>query len=250
MDISQKMKTDWTDKAQENAYHWVDSSRKDWDKDEYYKGGIDEVARYVLPVFKKAGLGRDALSKMQALDIGCGTGRLSVALAKHFGKVDGVDISQEMIDIAKRDNKDISNVSFYTNNGTDLIDLANNLYDFVFSFIVFQHIPKRSIVVNYIKEIHRVLSPGAYMQIQVRGYPGYLASGVPAYQYMGFNSFYVGLSRKKKLPTPVFYKYDTLFGAFFKERELANIAREAGYRNIETFYTPGNMRYLWLRAVK
>jgi len=249
-EISQKMKKDWSDRAKENAYHWVDSSKKDWDKSEYYKGGVSEVEEYVLPIFKKGAIKIDALSKMRALDIGCGTGRLSVAMAKYFGKVDGVDVSEDMIDIAKRDNKDISNVDFHINNGVDLSGIKNDVYDFVFSFIVFQHIPKRSIIKNYIKEIYRVLKPGSYMQVQVRGYPGYLASGVPAYQYKGFDSFYMGVSRKKSLPVPVFHRYDTLFGAFFKDGEISDVASKIGYRNIETFYTAGNSRYLWIRAVK
>jgi hypothetical protein len=60
----------------------------------------------------------------------------------------------------------------------------------------------------------------------------------------------MGLSRKKGLPVPVFCGYDTLFGAFFKEGEIADVASKIGYRSIETFYTSGNSRYLWIRGVK
>jgi len=42
-------------------------------------------------------------------------------------------------------------------------------FDFVFSFITFQHIPAKWIVYSYISEIGRVLKPGGLFKFQVNG---------------------------------------------------------------------------------
>ena len=42
-------------------------------------------------------------------------------------------------------------------------------FDFAFSVIVFQHIPSRAIIENYVREVHRLLRPGALFKFQVQG---------------------------------------------------------------------------------
>jgi len=76
-----------------------------------------------------------------ALDFGCGVGRLVLPLAGHFGTVVGVDISDAYLAEAarNRDRKGVTNVEF-----TDsLDDLAaqRRRFDLVHSYIVFNHIP-------------------------------------------------------------------------------------------------------------
>ncbi|MGK7920986.1 MAG: methyltransferase domain-containing protein [Trichodesmium sp.] len=102
------------------------------------------------------------------LEIGCGVGRLIKYLRENFARVDGVDISENMIQFAKQylaDGK--QNGEVYVNNGCDLQQLADESYDFVFSTIVFQHIRSISIVKSYLRETFRVLKPGGYFRIQV-----------------------------------------------------------------------------------
>ncbi len=43
--------------------------------------------------------------KRRALDFGCGVGRLTQALARHFNIVDGVDIAPSMIELANQFNR-------------------------------------------------------------------------------------------------------------------------------------------------
>src|SRR6266702_4752359 len=61
------------------------------------------------------------------------------------------------------------NVEFHVNNGADLSMFANDQFDFAISAIVFQHIPKKAIVENYIRETWRVLRPGSIFKFQVQG---------------------------------------------------------------------------------
>lgn len=44
-------------------------------------------------------------------------------------------------------------------------------FDFAFSTIVFQHIPSREVIVNYVREVSRLLRPGALFKFQVQGDP-------------------------------------------------------------------------------
>ncbi|WP_293078976.1 methyltransferase domain-containing protein [Okeania sp. SIO3B5] len=104
----------------------------------------------------------------KVLEVGCGVGRLIKYLRENFARVDGVDISEKMIQFAKQylaDGKQNGEVS--VNNGCDLQALSSESYDFVYSTIVFQHIRSISIVKSYFSEIFRVLKPGGYFRIQV-----------------------------------------------------------------------------------
>jgi SAM-dependent methyltransferase len=42
-------------------------------------------------------------------------------------------------------------------------------FDFAFSTIVFQHIPSREVIENYVREVNRLLRPGALFKFQVQG---------------------------------------------------------------------------------
>jgi len=48
-----------------------------------------------------------------------------------------------------------------------LVDLKSNEYDFVMSYVVFQHIPVYSIRKKLLQEILRVLKPGGLFSIQM-----------------------------------------------------------------------------------
>jgi SAM-dependent methyltransferase len=91
------------------------------------------------------------------------------ALAAVFREVHAVDISGEMVALARRNLSDLPNVFLHNNNGTDLAELPGNAYDFAFSFIVFQHIPNRDVIQSYVCEVHRCLKPGAVFKFQVNG---------------------------------------------------------------------------------
>ncbi len=60
-------------------------------------------------------------------------------------------------------------VHIYQNNGCDLSVLPELEYDFAYSAIVFQHIPSREIIENYVREVHRLLRFGALFKFWVQG---------------------------------------------------------------------------------
>jgi SAM-dependent methyltransferase len=102
------------------------------------------------------------------------------ALAGLFGQVYAVDISRRMVRQARRAVEGFPNVRVFRNNGVDLGAVREHWWnrfglgaklqiDFAFSCIVFQHIPSHAIIESYVREVYRLLRPGALFKFQVQG---------------------------------------------------------------------------------
>lgn len=129
-----------------------------WDREEFFESGRAEIDA----LMESCGFQRGNNGK--ALDFGCGVGRLSKALRAYFGEVFGVDISEEMVGLAKQ----------FTPSGTFLVNQTNNLgafrgdyFDFIYSNIVLQHQPNKEIARGYIREFIRVLKPTGTAVFQI-----------------------------------------------------------------------------------
>ncbi|MFN3322892.1 MAG: class I SAM-dependent methyltransferase [Bryobacteraceae bacterium] len=164
----EKMQREWDERARENARYYVATGRTDWTEEEFYHSGEQTVAEQILNDMINICQGRDP-GRMRVLEIGCGVGRVTRALSKVFGEVYGVDVSGEMIRRARQALADRPNIRLFQNNGKDLSVLPEAPFDFAFSTIVFQHIPSREIIENYVKEVWRLLRPGALFKFQVQG---------------------------------------------------------------------------------
>jgi SAM-dependent methyltransferase len=165
-----RMRRDWNDRARENARHYVASGRENWTDEDFFESGQVWLREYVLPDLELI-CGALAPSEVRMLEVGCGAGRMTKAFSELFGSVDAVDISAEMTARAAAALGNRSNVRFHVNNGRDLSMFGPFAFDFVFSGIVFQHIPRKAIVENYIREASRVLRPGGVFKFQVQGVP-------------------------------------------------------------------------------
>ncbi len=166
-----KMEADWDKRARENARFYVASDRQDWTDEDFFKSGRQTVEEEVLTDMGNICQGRDP-KQMRILEIGCGAGRVTRALADVFGEVHAVDVSRKMIKLARRALAGKRNVRLYKNNGMDLSVIPAEVpFDFAFSTIVFQHIPSLEIIENYVHEVHRLLRPGALFKFQVQGCP-------------------------------------------------------------------------------
>jgi SAM-dependent methyltransferase len=107
-----------------------------------------------------------ALRRSHALDFGCGVGRLTQALARHFDRVTGIDISAEMIALAGTHNRHGERVNYLHNTRADLSALPEGSFDFVCSLITLQHIPPHY-VRGYVAEFLRVCAPGGAILFQM-----------------------------------------------------------------------------------
>lgn len=125
-----------------------------WDADEFFATGEAEVEHVVSTA---AGLG---LSRRErALDFGCGVGRLTRALGQRFGHALGLDISEGMVEQARRLNADVPACEFRVNAAPDLGSLESESFDLVYSSIVLQHLPSARDIERYVAEFLRVARP-------------------------------------------------------------------------------------------
>jgi SAM-dependent methyltransferase len=100
-----------------------------------------------------------------ALEIGYGGGRLLHAASDYFREVIGIDIHDEYDAVAaflRQQNK--HNVRLIRTCG-DTIDVADASIDFVYSFIVLQHLPSFVTFARYLGEVYRCLTMGGVAQL-------------------------------------------------------------------------------------
>jgi SAM-dependent methyltransferase len=170
-EITSKMREEWDRRALENARHYVATGQLDWNDEDYFASGRENVSREILTDMGNICQGKDP-KEMTVLEIGCGSGRITRALSEVFGQVYAVDISGEMIRQARQSLHDRPNAHVFQNSGADLSVLGDIRVDFAFSFIVFQHIPSRDVIRSYVREVHRLLRPGGLFKFQVQGGSG------------------------------------------------------------------------------
>ncbi len=89
----------------------------------------------------------------KALDLGCGVGRLSMALSKKGFDVTGIDISQTAIAHAKQNaKKENEKIKFYAKDATNLSFLKDETFDFVLDWANLHGVPEDKRI-KYINEI-------------------------------------------------------------------------------------------------
>jgi ubiquinone/menaquinone biosynthesis C-methylase UbiE len=161
------MRRDWNDRAREDANFYVAFGRRDQDDEEFFASAADVVRGLEFDLRRlPAGANRRA---WRALEIGCGPGRLMRPMSRNFGEIHGVDVSDEMIRRAAANLRGIPHAHVHHTSGADLAPFADQSFDFVYSYAVFQHIPSREVVMQYLAEAVRVLKPGGLIRAQLNG---------------------------------------------------------------------------------
>ena len=168
--VEKRMKSDWNQRAKNDTLFVIATDHSESENDFWKSGYIerDKILGKNSSDFFDITLNQDP-EKMQVLEIGCGIGRILIPMSEIFGKVIGIDIAPEMIRIGQEQIANISNCKILESNGSDLSLFSDNYFDFCYSFIVFQHIPDKKIIENYIREVSRILKPGCFFRFQVRG---------------------------------------------------------------------------------
>ncbi|MBZ5626620.1 MAG: class I SAM-dependent methyltransferase [Acidobacteriia bacterium] len=164
-----KMRRDWDQRARENYRHYIVNCRKDWSEEDFRASGEVTASHYILTDMLNICQGKRP-EEMRVLDFGCGAGRVTRSLAKTFGEVHGVDISIEMVRLARQALGDMPNAHIHQTNGEDLRVLGDLQFDFAFAFSVFHHIPSKSIIENSIREVGTHLRSGCLFKFEVQGY--------------------------------------------------------------------------------
>jgi SAM-dependent methyltransferase len=209
--VLDRMRADWNERAGEDAYYYVAFGRRQQDDDEFFATGKEIVI--ALEMDLKRLRGRDA-----ALEIGCGPGRLMRPLSRHFGEIHGVDVSDEMIRLAGQRLRNTPNAHAHHSSGSDLGLFPDEKFDYVYSYAVFQHIPSRDVVLQYLREARRVLKIGGVLRCQINGLPPHAG------------------------------QYDTWSGVRFSPAEIALFAADQDFQllAVEQIWT----QYMWITCRK
>ncbi|MBZ5612287.1 MAG: class I SAM-dependent methyltransferase [Acidobacteriia bacterium] len=165
--VAERMRSDWNQRAREDANYYVAFGGRDQDEDAFLATAAD-VLRLIERELKR--LPQNGAT-WRALEIGCGPGRLMKPLSRHFAEIHGVDVSDEMIRLARERLRDIPHARVQAVESARLAQFAAESFDFIYSYAVFQHIPSRNVVLEYMRETRRLLKPGGVFHGQFNGLP-------------------------------------------------------------------------------
>jgi ubiquinone/menaquinone biosynthesis C-methylase UbiE len=192
------MSEDWDKRMSENPTYYIAARGNDsgyrWDMEEFFRVGEEQTILFTKDFFSRNGFSPDG---KVMLEIGCGIGRMTRAFAETFKLVYALDISPVAIGLGQKINQQFENIRWIIGNGVDLSGLSDECFDFVFSYIVFQHIPVKEILFQYIREIGRVLKPEGLLKFQVCNDPKFPKASSLAIQSAEkekantFSSYYV-----------------------------------------------------------
>jgi SAM-dependent methyltransferase len=144
------------------AWHKKTDPDQQWQLDEFFRLGEEEadaVVEYIKSLEVTLYWGR-------ALDFGCGIGRVTQPLCRHYEEVVGVDIAPSMLKLAEEHNQYRGRCRY------DLAVFGDNHFDFIYSSIVLQHMEPRY-AIAYLKEFIRTLRPDGLLIFQVPSRPNY-----------------------------------------------------------------------------
>jgi ubiquinone/menaquinone biosynthesis C-methylase UbiE len=217
----------WKDKSKEGPSPWTDT--------EFYELGRKDWFDFIVH-WEKYGIDNTV-----GVEIGCGAGRLTGPMAGYFRRVHALDVSEGMIDYARKHVPE-ENASFHVVNGNE-IPLPDASVTAVFSTHVFQHLDSIDVATDYFREISRVLRPGGSVMIHlpILAWPADAPRWVSlAYRFnRSFANFRTALRRTaiakgRFIPVMVMRSYplDYLFSTL----------RECGFHDIEisVFMTKSN----------
>jgi SAM-dependent methyltransferase len=198
--FAQAMKSDWDQRARENARWFINTVRLDQTEDEFDATGVNEIRALITPELSLMTQGRDPKT-LRFLEIGCGIGRMTKHLASIFGEVHATDVSGEMIAQARHRLRLLPNARLYETSGVDFAALPDNYFDIAFSAYVFQHMPSKEVIRSNVVEAYRAVKPGGVLKLH--------SNGVESQVYESVGK-------------------DTWAGATFTEGEMRALARELG----------------------
>jgi SAM-dependent methyltransferase len=163
---AEHMRDFWDARAREDAFFFVDDrlAYGHPDVDRFWAQGAEDLGTVLAAAQVDPPAG-------DVVDVGCGLGRLSRALAQHAASVRAIDVSAEMLSRARELNAHLDNVSWVHGDGVTLQGIDDASADAVVSHVVFQHIPDPQVTLGYVRDMGRVLRPGGWAAFQISNDP-------------------------------------------------------------------------------
>lgn len=164
--IAQRVPTDattreWRLLAQDDPLFavaaWRGKERGGWTPEDFYAAGLEDWADFKRVWTQYAHLGGTCV------EIGCGAGRITQGLAATFDHVVALDVSPDMLALARNQ---VPEAEFVLVDSTT-IPLAEESVDAVFSCHVLQHLETAADVGAYLGDAHRVLRAGGTAMVHL-----------------------------------------------------------------------------------
>ena len=132
----EEMRRFWNDRAREDAFYFVDTRQpyRATEPDRFWDAAA--LLDYLL-----AGLGVAITETDTVLEIGCGIGRITRALAGRAAEVLALDVSDEMLTQARGHNPGLDRVRWILGDGVSLGEVGDGAIDACVSVVVLQHVP-------------------------------------------------------------------------------------------------------------
>jgi SAM-dependent methyltransferase len=166
---------------------------KDHDNDTWWQEGTDHFLS-LLP--------KDAT----ILDVGCGAGRKTRYISDKGYSISGVDFSEKMLEIARRENPE----SEFTVLDVYELDTLDKKYDAVFAQAVLLHIPKTR-VPEVLRKMKNILKPNGLLYLAVKNIRDdaveekVVTENDYGYEYSRFFSYF-GMDELKKYLTDLSFE--------------------------------------------
>ena len=175
MTSSDAMRAFWDARAREQALYFVDARRAygDTDLESFWASGESDLTR-LLELAQ-----HEIPPHGDVLEIGCGAGRMTRAIAARAGHVVALDVSGAMLERARALTPGPPGADWRLGDGTTLAGIADASVDACISFATFQHVPDPRVTLGYIREVGRVLRPGGWAALQLSTDPNAHAAPGP-----------------------------------------------------------------------
>lgn len=101
------------------------------------------------------------------LDLGCGTGALTLRAAQKGAKVKGIDINAQMLEIAQKQvikKNLLQNINLCEMGVAELETEKSDSYDMVMSGLCFSELSEDELIFT-LKEVKRILKPGGFLHV-------------------------------------------------------------------------------------
>lgn len=208
--------------------------------------------RYIVGIRDRALHERLPRGNAAILDFGCGSGNLPAALADHTRHFTGVDITPELITLAREQN-DPAFTDFILYDG-GVIPLPDNTFDAATTYVVLNHITDDEQLVSSLREVCRLLRPGASMYCveQTRRNTTVTEQGLKKQRSVadfttifakaGFRVSGVAHLRKARFPGIYLIRYGLIPAAMYRalawvDRRLATVFSRPRTSYVDTLFT-------------
>jgi ubiquinone/menaquinone biosynthesis C-methylase UbiE len=179
-----------------------------------YHNHIEDKSNFLTKYVEEPGtlkkLSSLNLKNKYVLDLGCGSGRYTMVLKEVGAKVVGIDPSEKLLEIAR---KNIKGVKFIKAS-SEKLPFSDNEFDLVVAGMVLHYVKK---INTTFKEISRILKTGGIFVF---------SSHVP----------YLGLTIKHKIDGKPYYQFDNYFkeGKRYKKWSGLGVKIEFYHHTMET----------------